>query len=30
VYPSNRRPNAALTAFIEWLRQEAQSDTTPA
>jgi LysR family transcriptional regulator, glycine cleavage system transcriptional activator len=27
VYPSHRRPSAALTTFIEWLQQEAQSDT---
>ena len=27
VYPSHRRPNAALATFIEWLQQEAQSDT---
>jgi LysR family transcriptional regulator, glycine cleavage system transcriptional activator len=30
VYPSHRRPSAVLTAFIEWLQQEAQFDAAPA
>jgi DNA-binding transcriptional LysR family regulator len=29
VYPSHRRPTPAVTAFIEWLEDEARADKAP-